>query len=36
LEGDQDRIDTTHDDTPLRYRTVDDILGDQAVMLGSV
>jgi hypothetical protein len=32
LEGDEDRINAAHDDTPLRYRTVDDILGDQAVM----
>jgi hypothetical protein len=39
LEGDEDRIDTAHDDTPLRYRidtTHDDILGDQAVISGSV
>jgi hypothetical protein len=36
LEGDEDRIDATHDDTLLRYRTVDDILSDQAVMPGSV
>jgi hypothetical protein len=36
LEGDEDRIDTAHDDTPLRYRTVNDILGDQAMMPGSV
>jgi hypothetical protein len=36
LEGDKDRIDVAHDDPPLYYRTVDDILGDQAVMPGSV
>jgi hypothetical protein len=36
LEGDEDRINAAQDDTPLRYRTVDDILGDQAVMPGSV
>jgi hypothetical protein len=36
LEGDEDRIDAVHDNTPLHYSTVDDILGDQAVMLGSV
>jgi hypothetical protein len=36
LEGDKDCIDVAHDDTPLRYRTIDDILGDQAVMPGSV
>jgi hypothetical protein len=36
LEGDEDCIDAMHDDTPLRYRTVDDILDDQAVMPGSV
>jgi hypothetical protein len=36
LEGDEDRIDAAHDDTSLRYRTVDDILGDQAAMPRSV
>jgi hypothetical protein len=36
LEGDKDCIDAAHDDTLLCYRTVDDILSDQAVMLGSV
>jgi hypothetical protein len=36
LEGDEDRIDNAHDDTPLRYRTVDDILDNQAVTSGSV
>jgi hypothetical protein len=35
-EGDEDRIDAAHDDSPLRYRIVDDILGDQAVTPGSV
>jgi hypothetical protein len=35
-EGDEDRIDATHDGSPLRYRIIDDILGDQAVMPGSV
>jgi hypothetical protein len=28
LEGDEDRINASHDDTPLRYHTVDDILSD--------
>jgi hypothetical protein len=32
LEGDEERIDAAHDNTLLRYRTVDDILGDQAMM----
>jgi hypothetical protein len=36
LEGDKDHIDVVHNDTLLRYRTVDDILGDQTVMPGSV
>jgi hypothetical protein len=36
LEGDEDCIDAAHDDTPLHYCTVDDILDDQAVMPGSV
>jgi hypothetical protein len=36
LEGDEDRIDATHDDTSLRYLTIDDILSDQAMMPGSV
>jgi hypothetical protein len=36
LEGDEDLIDATHDDMPLCYRTVDDILSNQAVMPGSV
>jgi hypothetical protein len=36
LEGDEDRIDAMHDDTPLRCRTINDILSDQAVMPGSV
>jgi hypothetical protein len=36
LEGDDGRINAAHDDTPLRYCTIDDILGDQAVMPGSV
>jgi hypothetical protein len=35
LEGDEDRIDASHDDTPLRYCIVDDILDNQAVMPGS-
>jgi hypothetical protein len=36
LEGDEDRIDAAHDDTTLCYHTIDDILGDQAVMSESV
>jgi hypothetical protein len=36
LEGDEDRIDAAHNDALLRYRTIDDILSDHAVMLGSV
>jgi hypothetical protein len=36
LEGDEDRINTAHDATLLRYCTVDNILSDQVVMLGSV
>jgi hypothetical protein len=36
LEGDEDHIDTTHNDTPLHYHTINDILSDQAVMPGSV
>jgi hypothetical protein len=36
LEGDEDYIDAGHNDNPLRYRTVDDILDDQAMMSGSV
>jgi hypothetical protein len=36
LEGDEDRIYTAHDDTPLRYCTIDNILSDQAMMPGSV
>jgi transposase InsO family protein len=31
LADDADHVDAAHDDTPLRYRTVDNILGDQAV-----
>jgi len=29
LDNDKDYLDAVHDDTPLRYRTMDDILGDQ-------
>jgi hypothetical protein len=36
LEGDEDCIDVVHNNTQLRYRTIDDILDDQAVMLESV
>jgi hypothetical protein len=36
LEGGKDHIDTVHNNTPLCYCTVDDILDDQAIMLGSV
>jgi hypothetical protein len=36
LEGDEDRIDVAHNDTLLCYHTIDDILGDQAMMPGSV
>jgi hypothetical protein len=36
LEGDEDCIDATHDNTTLRYRTIDDILSNQAVMPRSV
>jgi hypothetical protein len=36
LEGDVDRIDAAHDDTPLCYHTIDDILSDHTVMPGSV
>jgi hypothetical protein len=35
LEGDEDRIAASHDDTPLRYCTIDDILDDYVVMPGS-
>jgi hypothetical protein len=28
VEGDEDHIDAAHDDTPLRYHIVDNILGD--------
>jgi hypothetical protein len=28
---DEERIDTYHDSEPLRYRTMEDILGDQPV-----
>lgn len=31
LSNDEDRVDAYHDDEPLRYRTVDNILGDQPV-----
>jgi len=27
LSGDEDRVDAYHDDEPLRYRTMDNILG---------
>jgi hypothetical protein len=35
LESDEDRIDAVHNDTPLHYRTINAILGDQAMMPGS-
>jgi hypothetical protein len=31
LSHDEERIDTCYDDKPLRYRTMDDLLGDQPV-----
>jgi hypothetical protein len=31
LSNDEDRVDAYHDGKPLRYRTVDNILGDQPV-----
>jgi hypothetical protein len=31
LSNDEDRVDTYHDSVPLRYRTLDNILGDQPV-----
>ena len=31
LSNDEDRIDAYHDDEPLRYRTMDNLLGDQPV-----
>jgi hypothetical protein len=31
LSDDEDRIDVYHDDEPLRYRTLDNIFGDQPV-----
>jgi hypothetical protein len=31
LSNDEDRVDTYHDGEPLRYRTLDNILGDQPV-----
>jgi hypothetical protein len=32
LSNDEDRIDAYHDGEPLRYRTVDNIPGDQPVV----
>jgi hypothetical protein len=32
LSNDEDRVDAYHDDEPLRYRTLDNILGDQPVL----
>ena len=29
LENNEDHLNAVHDDTPLRYRTMDDILDDQ-------
>jgi len=31
LSNDEDRVDAYHDGEPLRYRTVEDILGEQPV-----
>jgi len=31
LSGDEDRVDVYHDDEPLRYHTMDNILGNQPV-----
>jgi hypothetical protein len=31
LSNDEDRVDAYHDDEPLCYRTLDNILGDQPV-----
>jgi hypothetical protein len=31
LSNDEDRIDAYHDNEPLRYRTLDNIFGDQLV-----
>jgi hypothetical protein len=36
LKDDEDHMNTVHNDTPLRYHTIDDILVDQAVVPGSV
>jgi hypothetical protein len=32
LSNDEDRVDAYHDGEPLRYRTLDNILGDQPVL----
>jgi len=30
LEDDEDRLDASYDDEPLRYRTMENILGDDS------
>jgi hypothetical protein len=32
LSHDEERIDTCYDGEPLRYRTMEDLLGDQSVL----